>query len=53
MNKPQSEVGKEKCEQCGGKATLVCEEQLHYFCKGCREEEEQCPVCQPVYLMKL
>lgn len=42
------------CDKCSKPASLVCEEYLHYLCEDHDwEEEDDCPACEPIRLIKL
>ena len=44
----------EKCEICRKrKAVFYCDDGYHYFCDECGEEDDECRICQPSYLIKI
>lgn len=42
-----------KCIECGKRATLMCEEQFHYFCDEHGSEDDECRYCEPILLIPI
>jgi hypothetical protein len=44
----------DKCDECKKRpAILICLECDSKFCEKCREEYDECPNCEPPYLVKI